>query len=77
MGAVLIAEAIAARKLNGSFVPDEAESDEALEVAKLRRLAKQTGKGVNDLVENKKEEKEEAEVSKEALIKALKDLLGS
>lgn len=51
MGAILIEEAINARKRAGTYVPEREESEEALEIAKLRRMAKQMGKGVNDLVD--------------------------
>ena len=57
MGAILIEEAIAARRLNGTFVPEKSASEEAMEIAKLRRTAKRLGKGVNKLIENEGEEK--------------------
>lgn len=76
MGAILISEAIAARKLNGSFAPGADESKEALETAKLRQLAKQSGKGINELVEGKGASEVEKEVDTEALVSALKKLLG-
>lgn len=55
MGAILIAEAIAARKRAGTFVPDKDLARDELNVARLRRTAKQVGKGVNDLVEEEEE----------------------
>ena len=51
MGAILIEEAIKARKQAGSFRPDKDLRQEELETARLRKTAKQSGKGVNDLVD--------------------------
>ena len=58
MAAILIAEAIAARKLNGTYVPETDANQEALEMARLRRTAKQLGKGVNELIEKEEKKKE-------------------
>lgn len=54
MGAVLIREAIAARKKAGTFVPDVDSSEEAMKIAKLRKLARQLGKGTNELLVQEK-----------------------
>ena len=70
MGAILIAEAIAARKLAGTFVPDRDIASEELNTARLRRTAKQMGKGVNDLIE-KEEEKGGKEMSASDLLTLL------
>ena len=76
MGAILIEEAIAARRLNGTFVPEKSESEEAMEIAKLRRTAKQLGKGVNELIE--KEEKEKgSELDAKDLLKAMQALINN
>ena len=72
MGAILIAEAIAARKLNGTFVPETDRNKEELEIARLRRTAKQTGKPLNSLVE-KATEKDE--MSAKDLLKALQKIV--
>ena len=74
MAAVLIGEAIAARKLNGTFVPEVDIAGEELKRAKLRRLSKQLGKGVNGLEENEEEEKE---MSAADLLKAMQKIIGS
>ena len=68
MAAILIEEAIAARKANGTFAPNKNEEKEALEKARLRKTAKQSGKGVNDLVK-------EEDQSVQDLLKLLADKL--
>ena len=76
MGAMLIAEAIAARRLNGTFVPEKKRLDEELEIAKLRRTAKQLGRGVNEFIE--KEEKETSkEMSAQDLLVALQKVIAN
>ena len=70
MGAILIAEAIAARRRAGTFVPDKDENEEALHTARLRRTAKQNGKGVNHFVE-KEEDKSGKEMTATELLAAL------
>ena len=74
MGAMLIEEAIAARRLNGTFVPDRSRVDEELEIAKLRRTAKQLGKGVNELIE-KEEKSAGKELDAQDLLAALQTIL--
>ena len=76
MGAILIEEAIAARKLNGTFVPEKSQLDEELEIAKLRRTAKQLGKGVNEFIE-KEEETAGKEMSAQDLISALQKVIAN
>lgn len=72
MGAILIAEAIAARKLNGTFVPERDRNQEELDIARLRRTAKQTGRPVNSLVEQEEKKKE---MSASDLLSALQKVL--
>lgn len=72
MAAVLISEAIAARKLNGTFVPEVDIAGEELERAKKRRLSKQLGKGVNGLEEKVEEN---PEMSAADLLKAMQKLI--
>ena len=76
MGAILIAEAIAARKLNGTFVPEKDMNQEQLDVAKLRRTAKQLGKGVNDLID-KEEKTGGKEMTAEELLSVLQKVISS
>lgn len=75
MGAVLIAEAIAARKQAGTFCPNREDQKDAMEVAKLRRAAKQLGKGVNELIE--KGEKPKEEMSAADLLTALQKVINN
>ena len=53
MGAVL------ARRRAGTFLPDPSANDQALQIARLRRLAKQMGKGTNELVQEEASKRSE------------------
>ena len=59
MGAVLIKEAVLARRRAGTFLPDPSANDQALQIARLRRLAKQMGKGTNELVQEEASKRSE------------------
>ena len=76
MGAMLIAEAIAARRHNGTFVPEKNRLDEELEIAKLRRTAKQLGRGVNEFIE-KEEVASDKEMSAQDLVAALQKVIAN
>ena len=57
MCAVLIREAINERRRQGLFTPPNAERDEALRVARLRRRAREQGLKTNELLEEPKGDK--------------------
>jgi hypothetical protein len=73
MGAVLIREAISARKKAGTYVPETSAKDEALRIARLRRQAKKDGLGTNDLVKGEERKEDAAEKLLAALTKLITD----
>ena len=72
MAAVLIREAILARRRAGTYLPEPSANDRALKIAKLRRLAKQMGKGTNELVVQEEDRKQS---ERDELLDLMKDLL--
>jgi hypothetical protein len=73
MGAVLIREAIKARRDAGTYLPEPSAKDEALRIAKLRRQAKVLGKGTNELVEREEKKQDKAQELLDVLSKLLTD----
>jgi hypothetical protein len=73
MGAVLIREAIKARKKAGTYNPETTVNEEALRVARLRRQAKQEGLGTNELVKEDTKKQDKAQELLDVLSKLLND----
>ena len=71
MCAVLIREAIIERKRQGTFVPPQSDADKALEVARLRRKAKQSGLPINELVKEDTQKQDKMDKLLDALSKLI------